>query len=232
MACSGSVPLTHKLGLDNSDQHTIYTAKGTVVHSMSEASILDHADIDQPSVLGDWCRDLPEYLAEEQVTDYMRAQAHLYIEEVNKLQTLGGYKIRIEHLSYHSDQLYGTADAVLTSENNKHLIIVDLKTGKQKVKAKENFQLMTYAGMTAMNLKIKPATVTLMIIQPTDVKSGVSVWVTDLKEIDQHMAKAERAMASAKFQRGRHCRYCPAKVQCTEGLEVLSKLEVPDMFRK
>ena len=112
--------------------------------------------------------------------------------------------------------LGGTADAVLV--DGDHLIILDLKTGRVPVEAKDNKQMLTYA-LGAMRQFKAPShiTCTMHIFQP---KVGHSKWTVTGQELIDHgdrlKAAAELALtADAPTSPSPDaCRYCKAKTIC------------------
>ena len=228
LACHGSIDLIASLNLP-AGEHTIYTARGTVIHAMSEAVLLDSSVVLLPgSKWSEWDDHLPEHLAEELVTEHMVTQAMSYVKTVLGMVPDDG-ELRVEYRCTHSDVLFGTADAVITAPGL--LIIADLKTGNHLVSPDSNVQLLTYAGMAVSNLQITPDVIMLAIIQPPNEKHLLRVWRTDMQEIHRHMERVEDALEGYKLIAGSHCKWCPAKNQCCAGMEVLDGLELPDIFR-
>jgi hypothetical protein len=112
--------------------------------------------------------------------------------------------------------LGGTADAVLV--DGDHLIILDLKTGRVPVEAKDNKQMLTYA-LGAMRQFKAPSniTCTMHIFQP---KVGHSKWTVTGQDLVDHgerlKAAAELALTSdaPTSPSPDACRYCKAKTIC------------------
>lgn len=130
---------------------------------------------------------------------------HFYIEK----------KVRI------FEDCSGTADAVAVGDD--WLDVVDLKTGKSPVQARENPQLVLYAlGFLDLHPLPDDARVRLIIEQPrSTAKSPINEWVTTAGEIlsrkPMFLKAAERAHRSPPVtMAGHHCWFCPAKLYCRE----------------
>ncbi len=112
--------------------------------------------------------------------------------------------------------LGGTADAVLV--DGDHLIILDLKTGRVPVEAKDNKQMLTYA-LGAMRQFKAPSyiTCTMHIFQP---KVGHSKWTVTGQDLVDHGARLKAAAELALSDDAPTspsvdaCRYCKAKTIC------------------
>jgi hypothetical protein len=112
--------------------------------------------------------------------------------------------------------LGGTADAILVDGN--HLHVIDLKTGRVAVDAKDNKQLLTYA-LGAMRQLKAPNTIecTMHIFQP---RVGHSKWTVSGLRLELHgrrlQSAAELALtADAPTNPSPDaCRYCKAKTIC------------------
>ena len=112
--------------------------------------------------------------------------------------------------------LGGTADAILV--DGDHLHVVDLKTGRVYVDAKENKQLLTYA-LGAMRQLNAPASIqcTMHIYQP---RAGHSKWTVSGETLQAHAvslkAAAELALTgdAPTNPSPSACQYCRAKVIC------------------
>jgi hypothetical protein len=112
--------------------------------------------------------------------------------------------------------LGGTADAILV--DGDHLIILDLKTGRVPVEAKDNKQMLTYA-LGAMRQFKAPShiTCTMHIYQP---KVGHSKWTVTGQDLVDHGARLKAAAELALTDDAPTspspdaCRYCKAKTIC------------------
>ncbi len=229
MNCHGMPEYVQSLGL-KSGGHTLYTARGSVIHAMGEERLLDSTTDFVLNVRWDrWCDDLPAHLAEMPVTQHMIDQAHQYADAVEEMRQPGDV-LHVEYRSVYSDILYGTADAVLVGDGN--IVVADLKTGNHMVSPENNKQLLTYAMMSIDNLKLTPDSVSLSIIQPPNEAKPVRVWQTDMERITKHKTEVEHALASNELKSGDHCTWCPARNLCSSGMEVLDGMEMPSLFGK
>lgn len=124
-------------------------------------------------------------------------------------------------------QTFGTADLVAvmqndwSDENSKYTLVVgDLKTGRHKVLAKENKQMMLYAlGLLRVYKRLYDITaVRLVIFQP--YAGGADEWDTTPEALEQFGKFASKAALKAidAFQRGKKglkpADFRPGNVQC------------------
>lgn len=143
-------------------------------------------------------------------------------------------------LSQYVADCFGTADMVIITNHEVHLI--DLKLGRGvEVSAEHNTQLMMYGLGVLQQAEVlyDIKTVTLTIFQPR--LSNCSTWeisATELKDWGETVLKPMGAMALAgtgEFQAGDWCRFCKARYQCRERAAenlTLAKLEFrePDLL--
>lgn len=103
-------------------------------------------------------------------------------------------------------QTFGTADLVAVMPDGM-LIVGDLKTGRHKVLAKENKQMMLYAlGLLRVYKRLYDITsVRLVIFQP--YAGGADEWDTTPEALEQFGKFASKAALKAidAFQRGKKC---------------------------
>lgn len=213
LKCPRSVALTKELH-SLPDDHSIYTASGTVIHAMGEALLR------QPECVrlivgipwGNWATVAP--FNDELVDQGMIDMAIAYSDAVDDLREPDD-NILVEVKSVWSDKLFGTADCVLIDDDR--VTVIDLKTGAGNlVSPVVNRQLMTYAGMVLAGMdKLDVWTkVRLVIIQPPDEDDPVKIWDTNSIIIGAHMAEVELAMESDAMEAGEHCRWCPVAPSC------------------
>ncbi len=118
--------------------------------------------------------------------------------------------------------LWGTSDIIALSGSGKTLLVGDLKTGRIKVSARLNIQMLIYALGALRALGARAAGVeyvALAIIQPTGTGAGLEVWETDRETIAEFAAfLSERAALTESLHPvlvpGSHCQYCPASGIC------------------
>ncbi|EGH2615415.1 DUF2800 domain-containing protein [Salmonella enterica] len=142
-------------------------------------------------------------------------------------------------------QTFGTADLVAvmqndwSDENSKYtLVIGDLKTGRHKVPAKENKQMMLYAlGLLRVYKRLYDITaVRLVIFQP--YAGGADEWDTTPEALEQFgkFAQGRALKAIDAFQRGKKglkpadfrpgndaCRWCRFAEKCNAKRKVASR---------
>lgn len=113
--------------------------------------------------------------------------------------------------------LEGTPDAALLDPLNQRLIIWDLKTGWRLIEAFENWQLLCYAVMLAL----QGWTIELRIAQPLPYhpEGSIRSWVLSYDDLQQRAIKIALALNEATkpdaiVRPGAHCLYCDALVGC------------------
>jgi hypothetical protein len=155
MTCPGSVRLEAQMPPEPAGEAA---AIGTHIHELSE-KLLRGEELDNPDLD-------PEHVA----------MAQEYATFVNTLVTSPRKRMIEVNVDAGLKSLHpalgGTADAVLV--DGDHLILVDLKTGRVPVEAKDNKQLLTYA-LGVMRQFNAPASIqcTMHIFQP---RAGHSKW--------------------------------------------------------
>jgi hypothetical protein len=141
-------------------------------------------------------------------------------------------------------QTFGTADLVAvmqndwSDENSKYtLVVADLKTGRHKVMAKENKQMMLYAlGLLRVYKRLYDITaVRLVIFQP--YAGGADEWDTTPEALEQFgkFAQGRALKAIDAFQRGKKglkpadfrpgndaCQWCRFAESCTAKRKAVS----------
>ncbi|MCP3870146.1 MAG: DUF2800 domain-containing protein, partial [Gammaproteobacteria bacterium] len=208
----GSIKLADKLH-PLPDSHTIHTARGTVIHAMGEALLLDPTEgFVKGAQWGKW-EEVGEF-NDHKVDNDMIDMAIAYAKAVWDMETATSAML-VEERAKWDDDLYGTADCVLIDD--ERVTVIDLKTGSHLVSPVENYQLMIYAAMVLKDLGYMDVwkKVRLVIVQPPDERDPVKVWDTNTVEIAAFMEKVEEAMTSDHLAAGEWCRYCPVAASCT-----------------
>ncbi|MEA8048073.1 DUF2800 domain-containing protein, partial [Salmonella enterica subsp. enterica serovar Virginia] len=137
-------------------------------------------------------------------------------------------------------QTFGTADMVaVLADGDAHMLIVgDLKTGRHKVLAKENKQMMLYAlGLLRVYKRLYDITaVRLVIFQP--YAGGADEWDTTPEALEQFgkFAQGRALRAIDAFQRGKKglkpadfrpgndaCQWCRFAEKCNAKRKVASR---------
>lgn len=207
------------------DNVSEFAEEGTAGHALAEHLIKKYMKIRSKRPTSDYYTD--ELI--EAVEDYVS----YVIEQIEKVKTispiyLAAVEQRVDVSSYFTD-CFGTADMVISSPDELH--IIDLKLGKGvPVYAEKNTQLMIYA--LGVLETVKPIfdieTVQLTIHQPR--LQNVSIWeisVDDLKAWGNDVLRPKGAMAlsgEGDFVAGEHCRFCKAKNQCRARAQEMLRL--------
>lgn len=156
------------------------------------------------------------------------------------------------HPGYEGVETFGTADLVAVQElanTDEHMLIIgDLKTGRHRVEAKENKQLMLYALGVYRRLKRRYniTTVRLVIFQP--YAGGASEWDISVEglELFAKFARKRALLALDAYFRGKKnlkasdfrpsvdgCQWCRFSEQCaarTKTVNAVLAQELEDDF--
>lgn len=193
-------PPSARMGKDIPDRPSKDAERGTRIHAIGEALLLGGAI---PSVEADEEYDIAKQYA-NYVWEVAGDEGVIHVEaEFHK------------ELGLYNENFGGTADAVVTI--GRHLHIIDLKSGRSPVPAKDNKQMLTYAlgawdrfGRTNFDM------VHLHIFQPNNVSTilygadRMLRWVEELIEIGNRADDPfEKPNPSAKA-----CHFCKAKTVC------------------
>jgi len=197
-------PPSARMGKDIPDTPSKDAERGTRIHALGELILLGKDDTD----------GFPDGTEQEDI-DIARG----YAEYVWDVADIGG-TIYVEE-SFHKalaemhPDLGGTADAVVVSGRDLH--IIDLKTGRNPVDAKENKQMLTYGlGALLTHGVNKFDSVHLHIYQPNNIskvtypKERMAIWSVELAIIAKRADDPfEKPVPHAKA-----CYYCKAKPVC------------------
>lgn len=143
--------------------------------------------------------------------DWVSAVIRPYINFVNKLP---GEKVHEQKIvSANIIDFGGTIDTAVL--DGTHLHIVDLKTGKYKVPAKNNTQLQCYMILARQEFP-QAETFSGTIIQPMVYARPNTAEFTPAA-LDQFENRVAKASTSKAVVAGDHCRFCPLRPECTPG---------------
>lgn len=179
--------------------------------------------IDQCRKYTDYCKPIID------AADYVKLEMRAELTQVLH----HGYEIKAGYNSEGPVQTFGTADlvAVMPRLYGDHMLIIgDLKTGRHRVEAKENKQLMLYAlgVMRRLRRKYDITLVRLVIFQP--YAGGESEWDITPEALAQFgkFAAARAVMALDAFYKGKKnlkiadfkpsadaCQWCRFAEKCT-----------------
>lgn len=152
------------------------------------------------------------------------------------------------HTGYEGVETFGTADLVAVQElanTDEHMLIIgDLKTGRHRVEAKENKQLMLYALGVYRRLKRRYniTTVRLVIFQP--YAGGASEWDISVEglELFAKFAQKRALLALDAYFRGKKnlkasdfkpsvdgCQWCRFSEQCAARTKTVNAVLVEEL---
>jgi hypothetical protein len=214
--CSGSINLSE--GQPNTT--SIYAAEGTVAHEIGE-KLLRHGQGANVQMGGPILQD--GFTIE--ITDEMLEAVQVYVDFVS--EQAEGHTLLLEQqfdLAPLSPPgpMYGTADAVVWNEEEKHLHVIDYKHGAGiAVDAEKNDQGLVYVLGAVVEFGRKPDTMTFTIVQPRafhedgEIRSWDLTWdeLTEAKR-DLFIDAEATLYVDAPLEAGDWCRFCPAHAIC------------------
>lgn len=234
-----ALPLAREVGA-----YVLDEGKGQIKALISpmKGAVLITADmIDQCTKYTDYCKAIID------VATYAKLEMRVNLTEVlhpGYIHSPGGRQEEI--------QTFGTADLVAVQElanTDEHMLIIgDLKTGRHRVEAKENKQLMLYALGVYRRLKRRYniTTVRLVIFQP--YAGGASEWDISVEglELFAKFAQKRALLALDAYFRGKKnlkasdfkpsvdgCQWCRFSEQCaarTKTVNAVLAEELEDDF--
>ena len=197
------------------EDESIYAAEGTAGHALAEHLIRKY--LGQPTT-----RPVSEYYKDEllEAVDAYVSFVTGEIEDARRAckSPLLLVEQRIDASEY-VDSCFGTADMVIITDREAH--VIDLKLGKGvEVHAEENPQLMIYGlGVLHMaELLYDIETVRMTIFQPR--LSNCSTWSVSPESLKRwgdevlRPAGAKALIGAGEFSAGSWCRFCRARNRC------------------
>jgi len=145
----------------------------------------------------------------------------------------GGYQYllieqRVSMTRIHPTHNWGTLDLALYNPTLKVLVLSDLKFGFGLVRAAGNLQMIDYVeGLYEAFAMPMDTTVHIRIAQPFAFApwGAIDEWVGQLSELVPYFeklhVKAHEAFTNPTLTAGKHCRYCPANVDCPAARQYL-----------
>lgn len=205
MTCPGSVKLSE--GVEN--KSSAYADEGTLAHSIAELILRGQAH-----------SATPEMVANVKVyTDYVYDLCHSW----------GDAEWFLEKQVKVSNDLWGTADAIVWRPEGHHLHVVDLKYGAGvAVEVGGNLQLKIYALAALLTMGFPATRVTTTIVQPrcphrdgpirSETFSVVDLidFQADLDKAvqDVHFTFTKNDLEPFLVPSEKGCRWCPASFKC------------------
>ena len=226
-----AIPLEREVGA-----YVLDEGKGQIKALISpmKGAVLITADmIEQVRKYTDYCKAIID------VATYAKLEMRVNLTEVL-------------HPGYEGVETFGTADLVAVQElanTDEHMLIIgDLKTGRHRVEAKENKQLMLYALGVYRRLKRRYniTTVRLVIFQP--YAGGASEWDISVEglELFAKFAQKRALLALDAYFRGKKslkasdfkpsvdgCQWCRFSEQCAARTKTVNSVlaeELEDDF--
>ncbi|EEJ9750990.1 DUF2800 domain-containing protein [Salmonella enterica] len=229
--CGAELPLERDVGA-----YVLEEGKGAVkalIKPMKSAVLITADMIEQVRKYTDYCKAIIDVAA------YAKLEMRVNLTEVL-------------HPGYEGVETFGTADLVAVQElanTDEHMLIIgDLKTGRHRVEAKENKQLMLYALGVYRRLKRRYniTVVRLVIFQP--YAGGASEWDISVEglELFAKFAQKRALLALDAYSRGKKnlkpsdfkpsvdgCQWCRFSEQCAARTKTVNSVlaeELEDDF--
>lgn len=219
MTCPGSV----KLSEDVPNKSSAFAEEGTLAHSLAELILRGQAYAGAPEML---------------------ANVKVYTDHVLSLCEDRVAKWFLEQQVKVNDMIWGTADAIVWHEAERHLHIIDLKYGAGvPVEVKNNLQLKIYALAALLTFGFPAVQVTATIVQPRCPHSdgpirSITFDVVDLIDFHADLDNATKNVLLS-FSRNdlepllvpseKGCRWCPASFKCPK-LRVVAQEQAKKVF--
>lgn len=144
----------------------------------------------------------------------------------NEIEGFGGTTDYWEIGRHASRPLF--APGVETLDVVDYVRIVDYKSGRGEVVAKDNDQLLAYAALLFERFPYVDRW-ELAIVQPRTPGPPVDLWVTDRDRVRwQHARFATVKNRLHQFQPGAWCRYCPALAYCDAAAKEVERMAAID----
>lgn len=244
MTCPGSLALCRDLPPGKVGS---YASEGTAAHSL--ASLALEAGQPAAAFLG---REFEADGLKFVVDDAMANAVQVYLDYVR--QRSAGGTLLVEQRVEFSQTIgvpgqFGTADAIVLSDDGTQLVVIDLKYGQGvQVYADANEQLMCYAMAvmeTFSDILADVQEVTIVVVQPR--LDHIDEWTCSVGRLQEHAEHAKRAAALAMSALARvegkdpftlpasflqpsdeGCRWCPQKANCPALRKMVSALVFDD----
>jgi len=179
--------------LDNSSE---FASEGTSAHEQAERCLLNGMDSSDENI-------------------------QLYVSAIREMRT-PGTELLVEARVKINEEMYGTADAVLSNYLDGHLAIVDLKYGAGvPVEVEDNPQLLYYLLGARKLLGDHFSTYSVTVIQPRchHPEGPVRTWAVSQERLDEFESEILSAAEATKspdatLNAGKHCHFCQATAVC------------------
>ena len=202
MACPASIRLSE--GMPN--KSSAFAEEGTRAHTLAEQILTG------------------EFIDPSEIEDGMLDNVLIYVDHIKALVDATAGDLEIEVRVHVNEDIYGTADAIVWSENTKTLYVRDLKYGAGlPVEVLDNTQLKVYALAALLTTGKKANVIDLGIVQPRCPHADGPIRTLSYDAIElidfwsDILEAAEKTKSSdAPIVSGEHCRFCPAAPVCPE----------------
>lgn len=212
--CYGSVAAT--AGVPRTD--TEFSLRGTFGHDIAKKLLLE--DADAASMLGVRSAD-----GKIEFDAAMASAVQIYLDAVRSIEmTQSEVRLLVESRVQLTPKIWGTADALIWSNDYRRLDVFDLKLGAGVfVEAEANEQLLVYAlaAMAEMGrVPVQVEIVNLHIVQPLYTGAAPHrTWTPSTEELTDFRARVAEASLQvekkdAPLTPGSWCRFCPVRETC------------------
>ena len=220
IACPGSIAASEPFPDSSSD----FAREGSFAHAVAAWAI--EINLTAPECHGLTSKNVDPAGTEPEIVGFTVGDDDIeplgvYLDYIRSLELLAT-EVLVEQRVRLSDDIYGTADALLVCGSTLH--VVDLKWGRGvAVNADDNAQLKIYAlAALETHEDFDVDRVVVHIVQPRVAGSGISSFEVSVDDLDQwylgevHAAVIDAKKPDAPRHAGAHCRFCPAAGVCPE----------------
>ena len=228
--CSGSI-LANKAVVDRDTEET---REGEAAHWVVATGLNAYRDLEpkRGSVTELLGTTAPNgVVIDEEIIDSAEVMIADVVEVCEQYNYLHGdrawllIEYRVQISAVHPTDSWGTLDVALIMPSLDLMYVWDFKHGHGQVDALDNYQLVSYTEGLREDGRIDgyatgKTKLHLRVVQPRCYRQSgpVDEWVTTLGGITGHVtrlaAQAQEAETNPQMCAGKHCRYCPARIQC------------------
>ena len=214
--CHGSLALSATVP----EVDRLYAREGSFAHAIAEQCLLNKTYASDYLGTVSECGDFKLESSSEMVK-----HVNSYVDYVRSIHEVYGGTLEVEQRVHLTDDIYGTADALLLAADGKTLHVVDFKYGQGViVDPTGNLQMLCYAGGALHHLSVEDygqvEEVQMHIFQPRAPDSSPAKRVTVSPEfVSATAAQLQKHVDAIKsgdrtLATGKHCRFCNAAPVC------------------
>ena len=225
IACPAWPRLASELPKSDGGGSSVFADEGTLLHNCMESIFDDDSKLDDLDYIQEMVdkevsyaeQTLTQELADEKLIPALNA-----VYEVMEKYDVADWMV--EPLVKYSEDIGGSIDLLMVSEDLKTVVVLDYKFGFHTVDPTHNAQLSFYALCANTDAKTvhyfdKVERLVFAVVQPNDDGDVLATWETDLVWLDRFEDTYLQAVTASEDpevqpESGSHCKYCPAMAVC------------------